>query len=338
MDALASAEVSRDNHIKLLKWFLKNRDNQTVRRALEDYWKNEVASAGKSSVIYNPLWDRICTALGIPEYDVCKHAEYRLDLAVRESNLSFRAVRNMVAWRVAAVIVPLIVALGTSITLLFNWNADYSVVTADAGEPVRVELPDGSRVKVMPGSTIRHNSAKFGERRVVELTGEAYFNVERDTAHPFTVETDHLSVAVFGTDFRVNAPEGEDRGTVELHYGSVQVTAGDQSVVMSPGERLHYDRTTSDMALSSMPLTELVYDRMPGLVFNNSSLAEIFAVIKKDYGVNIEVMAGVPVDSREFVADLTDARTMDNLMRILAMVSGQFSYEMTDNKIIVKNK
>lgn len=111
-------------------------------------------------------------------------------------------------------------------------------VTAPLGEVAVVQLQDGSTVELNSGATLQYPRFFVGSRRV-SLTGEAFFDVEKDTK-PFIVETFNASVQVLGTTFNVRAwEEGLDAETrVALATGKVAL-AGEESaetIQLVPGQ------------------------------------------------------------------------------------------------------
>lgn len=116
--------------------------------------------------------------------------------------------------------------LATSLALAFVvvglswWIARPSVFVAPAGSPLAVELPDGSRVTLAPGSRLRQASFRFSEERRVALAGEAFFDVAHGNAQ-FTVSTEDATVTVTGTRFNVRSWAGAGGTEVALVEGSV---------------------------------------------------------------------------------------------------------------------
>lgn len=70
-------------------------------------------------------------------------------------------------------------------------------------EPAMTCLPDGTNVWIMSGSSLRYVEEAKGGTRDIYLTGEAFFDVAKDTLHPFIVKTPGLSVVAVGTRFNV---------------------------------------------------------------------------------------------------------------------------------------
>ena len=76
------------------------------------------------------------------------------------------------------------------------------------GQSLQVDLPDGSKVFMHPGSRIVYPNHFIGDKREVKFSGQAYFVVARDVAHPFVVTTAKSQTTVLGTEFDITAYEG----------------------------------------------------------------------------------------------------------------------------------
>ncbi|MGE7777286.1 FecR family protein [Chitinophaga sp. NPDC101104] len=103
---------------------------------------------------------------------------------------------------------------------VFAWNT----LTTPRGGQFRLTLPDGTAVWLNAASVLRFPTAFLDSERVVELTGEAYFEVARNASKPFVVKAaGGTDVKVTGTHFNVSAYEGEPSQTVTLLEGAVTV-------------------------------------------------------------------------------------------------------------------
>ena len=104
-------------------------------------------------------------------------------------------------------------------------------------EPTTVTLPDGSTVKLNANSTLQY-PAQFAEGpRKVKLSGEAYFEVIHDAAHPFVVEADQVVIEDLGTAFTVYAYPGKEQVVVNVTSGSVRLreTIQNSEAVLTAG-------------------------------------------------------------------------------------------------------
>lgn len=72
------------------------------------------------------------------------------------------------------------------------------------GGEYEVALSDGTIVRLNSASSLKYPVVFGKEHRKVELTGEAYFRVSKDTV-PFLVQVGDMTVKVYGTTFNINS-------------------------------------------------------------------------------------------------------------------------------------
>jgi len=106
------------------------------------------------------------------------------------------------------------------------------------GETYVVILPDNSKVWLNAVSSLTYaTSLKENGQRRVKLEGEAYFEVAKDKAHPFIVESRGQQIEVLGTHFNVNSYADEKVIATTLLEGSVRVASGSLEQFLSPGHQ-----------------------------------------------------------------------------------------------------
>lgn len=113
-------------------------------------------------------------------------------------------------------------------------------VAAD-NEVVRVVLPDNSVVWLNKHSTIAYHNG-FTQHRYVQLhQGEAFFEVKKDTAHPFLIQSGEVTTTVKGTSFSVTKDYYNNGIKVSVLTGRVAVSTGkDTMAILTPGWRVKY--------------------------------------------------------------------------------------------------
>lgn len=132
-------------------------------------------------------------------------------------------------------------------------NAMNTLSTA-RGETYRVRLPDGSLVWLNAASSLSYTlKLNVHGKRLVKLDGEGYFEVAKNKAMPFIVETSKQIVRVLGTHFNINSYKNEKNTKTTLLEGSVQISGGSESSlnrILKPGEEavLHGNSLTVDLA------------------------------------------------------------------------------------------
>jgi len=102
-------------------------------------------------------------------------------------------------------------------------DISYEEISAPAGQRAFVKLHDGTTVWLNARSTLRYPNQFSGKNRIVELDGEAFFEVKENQEKPFIVSTEKLDIRVLGTHFNVCAYKGRNEFRTSLLEGSVQV-------------------------------------------------------------------------------------------------------------------
>lgn len=113
------------------------------------------------------------------------------------------------------------------------------VVTSD-GQRCQLTLPDGTKIWLGSGSKLKYPAVFNGKDRRVELHGEAFFDVRKDSLHPFVVNTPYIITRVYGTQFNIRCYTEEDCN-VRLISGSIEVTPHkkrSEHLRMTPGEEM----------------------------------------------------------------------------------------------------
>jgi transmembrane sensor len=112
-------------------------------------------------------------------------------------------------------------------------NAFNTLSTAN-GETYQIILADGTKVWLNAASTLKYPLAfANAPQRKVELSGEGYFEVAKDKAHPFIVESNGQQVEVLGTHFNINTYANEENTKTTLLEGSVKVN----DKILKPNEQ-----------------------------------------------------------------------------------------------------
>ena len=164
-------------------------------------------------------------------------------------------------------------------------NRIHKLVIPNGGE-YRMVLEDGSVVWLNSASSLEIPEHFGTKERRVRLVGEGYFQVERDTARPFYVETERADVRVLGTEFNVSAYKEDKEVVATLVNGSVRVNAcGGESVVLKPGQQAQTaGQAIKVQEVDASYVTSWVNGKFS---FDNSSLEDIVHQVSRWYDVKI---------------------------------------------------
>ena len=138
-------------------------------------------------------------------------------------------------------------------------------------------LPDGSRVWLNGESRLKYPAEFSGPTREVALSGEAFFEVSKDSLRPFRVNMDNLQVEVLGTSFDAIGYSFGSHQEIILKTGSVKVSGADlgKPVLLRPDEKLSLDTRTRQVTVRQVDARNYCSWFESRLIFDNTPLANI---------------------------------------------------------------
>lgn len=230
-----------------------------------------------------------------------------------------------VIWRVAAVF---IIVLGTYFFLKPN---NMALITPQ-GMHESWTLPDGSEISLNAGSKASYNPESWRDERVIDLDGEAFFDVTKGST--FRVKTSSGVVTVLGTEFNVKIRE--DQFYVHCFEGLVKVQMSDTTLMLPAGNgiRLYNGRIYQDIVtLGAKP------DWMSGeSSFDNIPLRAVFDELSRQYAVMIDYNQELSsiVETEMFSGSITH-KDLNIALKTVCQPYG-LRYEIAPNKVqIYKN-
>lgn len=189
-----------------------------------------------------------------------------MDLGAARIRKSRRIWRGAALSAIAAAAVALFVVFDDLSLFL---RSDYY---AGTGETKLVTLEDGSRVQLDARSAIAVRYGP-GQRRLLLLEGEAWFEVAPDRSRPFIVEAAGGTVTALGTAFDVAVEKAQTNVTVTQHR--VSVSSGGQSVIVEEGEQSAYASSGAAQPPRPADIARAISWRQGTLIFENKPLGEV---------------------------------------------------------------
>lgn len=207
-------------------------------------------------------------------------------------------------WMAAAAIAGLVVVYG----VLFEKQSSSRPAAASRAEPgsmvrelVRynngdknelIFLPDGSKVTLAKGARISYNRLMNGERRDVTLSGEAFFDVVKNTQRPFFIYTQNMVVRVLGTSFRVTALPQQETVMVRTGRVSVSLKGEDTSVaaarIILPKQACTYSSSEKGLVTAtSKTKVEMETEGAHEYVFEDAPIDTVFKTLEKMYDLPV---------------------------------------------------
>lgn len=145
---------------------------------------------------------------------------------------------------------------------------------------------DGTEVVLNAGSTLRYPVDFAGDRREVELSGEAFFKVAKSDK-PFIVRMGKDNITVYGTQFNVHARD-DSKLEIVLVEGSIGFKAeGKEEVRMKPSQMLICDSEVRNIQLTEVDPKDYIMWTENMFVFKSQTLERVLSELSVWFGINI---------------------------------------------------
>lgn len=133
----------------------------------------------------------------------------------------------------------------SSIALIYFRSTDKKngicEIKVPMGGMTNIQLPDGSTVVLNAGSKLTYKNIFDARHREITLSGEAFFDIVKDPAHPFIITTPTIKIRVLGTRFNVRSYPGDKTSEAALIRGIIELTVlknPDRQIILKPSEKL----------------------------------------------------------------------------------------------------
>ena len=208
----------------------------------------------------------------------------------------------------------------------------YNTITTPKGGQYQLVLADGSKVWLNASSSLRFPVVFSGEQRLVELTGEGYFEITKNERMPFHVQANGVDVKVIGTHFNVNAYTDESATRTTLLEGMVSVAQNNQTRTLRPGQQAAVNNAGM-VVLNDVDIEEVVAWKNGMFQFKSADIGTILRQAERWYDVHF-VYEG-EISKEPFSGQISRNVNADQLLKILE-IAGKVKFEATGRTIVVK--
>lgn len=320
---------------KIHRWYYRLRKKDEVNLSEEE-----------KILLEQKLWDNIRQEL-----------EAETDFPIKERRII--KLSHALKWAVAAVFL---------LTLGFGWYyqqkdvphlreqeqavASSSTVSSlnDGNTPLEVDLSDGSRITLLPGSSLTYPSDFVGEKRIVTLAGDAFFNIASRPGQPFLVYHGNLITQVLGTQFWIRTDQKNKTQEVEVVSGKVSVfenvneldsrdedsVKSTNGVLLTPNQRVTYylEKGYLLTSVAHEPIPLQVHDTSE-MRFDNIELTQIATKLFQKYGIEI-ILSNDSLGKCTFTGDLNGLLLYDALELVCKSIGAD--YEIKGTRILIDGK
>ena len=263
-------------------------------------------------------------------------------------------------YKAAAVISFLIIA-GSAYISWSEWNfssRDQMQVTSVQVNPehytnttakaIDVSLRDGSKVTLQPGSRISVSSTEFNtDKREVFLSGQAFFDVKKDSSRPFLVYSRNVATRVLGTSFCIKAYDQDDEITVTVMTGKVSVFTGydnqldepitGKETILTPNQKLVYNTNERKVqkGIVQKPAIVLAEPTLFAMKYDGAPVTKILEVLDENYGIEIQYDEEI-LEGCILTTSMTDEDFYERIEILCKAINA--TYEVVDGAVVITSE
>lgn len=274
----------------LIGRYLSGEASEAEERMIDDFFAaQERNESEKDYSVSEPMWAQIERGIHQPAF---------IENAPERKEKTLRSNRRI--WMTSLTGLALFMAI---VYVIFqrpftSAASDTPWITLDTpyGQKSLVTLPDGTRIFLNGGSTISYPEVFAPEKREVNLSGEAFFEVAPNPQQPFIVTASGVITEVLGTSFNVQAfPDKQVSVTVAtgsvrvaIRPASAQAEAVSSSrVILAPNDQAIYNPAQGGFTVTEVNLDKYLAWKDNTLLFEDMSIEEVARILERWYNVTI---------------------------------------------------
>lgn len=256
-----------------------------------------------------------------------------------ESRINATSRRSL--WiKVAGIAASVIILLGVTNYISYTEGyKDLNALYVETKTPLAIQssitLSDGTIVILNAGTRLVYPTTFTSKTREVTIEGEAFFEVAKDSEHPFIVNTGDLRVCVLGTKFNVKAYENENQVDVTLEEGSVEVGLNSlqKQHQLVPGEQIRFDKSTEKFTKRQVNLSYYTSWKEGKFFFNKESFDDISKQLERHFNVDIHI-ASEKLKHIVYTGDFVRNENLEQILRIMT-ADKRSKYTIEGNQVLI---
>lgn len=218
----------------------------------------------------------------------------------------------------------------------------YNTLTVPYGRKFSLNLSDGSKVTLNAGTSLKYpiNFIEGQPRKVFIENGEAFFDISKDSLHPFIVNDNNINIKVLGTKFNVSSYHEDEYTTTVLVEGSIQLSNSNSNVkrddiVLKPGFKASFSKKLKSLDISEADVefhTAWLSDK---IILKHMKFETIEKRLERRYNVTIE--NNDKSLNNEYLTATFKEESIDEVLYLISKLH-PINFEINDNKIIILKK
>lgn len=257
-----------------------------IKRYFESWLKEKTGKKGRHDS--RQLFDKLARLGKDPDAEAIRQSKLSVWKGLEERRA--RQLRNTYWLQGISKYAAVFLLLGLSGWIY--WQLAFSSVDSPAmktkqtleGMRSTITLSDGSRVRLNENSEFEFPETFSGDKRLVKLEGEAFFDITPNPDKPFIVQTGNAEIEVLGTSFNINTDQATE---VTVTSGKVKVADRHslEQAFLHPGQQAVVDGKA--IAIHEVNPEYFIGWHTRSLSFEEEPVEKVFEILERAYGVEI---------------------------------------------------
>ena len=294
-----SSEISTEEDQKLQIWLDDDPNNQAIFDSYLATWSDMDKVQGKTSKDIDIEWARLQRAIDSDEASD----------QVKERILIPKLYRYAATLLVLAI---------SAFTVYYFINVKGTEQLVALSKIQEVELSEGSIVTVNTNSKLSYPKKFQKDKREVALSGEAYFEVAKDTERPFIINAGKINVEVLGTSFNVKAYEDQGQIEVTVSSGKVAVYPDEkpyEKVILVKGQKAIFYKSSTRIEKTLNENINFDSWKTREIIFENTPMPEVIRIINEIYKSDL-MLVGTQLNDCPVTTTFND-QTLESVLKVL---------------------
>ena len=215
-------------------------------------------------------------------------------------------------------------------------TVEYNTLVVSRGGEYILTLSDGTKVWLNSETELKYPVRFTGNTREVSVKGEAYFEVKRDTLHPFIVHTPYSDTKVLGTSFNVSAYEDETTTAITLVSGKVEVYYQHEKCILKPGWQAVAKNKSGTLETREVDVADYVSWKDGMFEFNDMPLEQLVSQLSRWYDVDF-FFANSKIRNFKFTGAIKRSNTLLFMLEFIEKTSNVY-FKVNGNVIQIYEK
>jgi len=220
---------------------------------------------------------------------------------------------------------------GQSISALTE-HMQINRISTPRGGQYQVVLQDGTKVWLNASSSISFPTYFSGKDRVVQLSGEAYFEVSKNAYKPFKVQVNGMEVKVLGTHFNIMAYADEANTQTTLLEGSVEISTKTQRTLLKPGQQAAVENLSNAISVQAVNTSGSVAWKNGNFMFTDDDIYTIMRRLSRWYDVDVVYQGNL--SDQVFAGYVSRYENINEVLKTLEL-TGTIHFKIEGRRITV---